>query len=308
MKKLISVIIVTHNRERDINLCLTSVFKSNYDNYEVIVVDNASNDNTVEVLEKNYCNKIKLIKSDKNLMAGGGRNEGIKHAQGEYLCFVDSDNIVDKNFLTELVKLAESDEEIGFVGPKMYYLKDQKRIWYAGAEINLLTSKTKYTGINKIDNGQYDRICEVGHIPNAWLVKRVVIDKIGLIDTSYVIHYEESDWAIRAKKAGYKIVFCPKSIIYHNISLPKRGLRGIIGLDSKHRIFYAARNRILFMMKYASRLNFLIFIFIYNNIYLLLYCFILLLYGRIDLILSYIKGYFSGVNWAFKGITGKKED
>ena len=79
MSKLVSVIIVTYNRKKDIALYLTSVSKSNYDNYEVIVVDNASSDNTVEVLEKNYCNKIKLIKSDENLMAGGGRNEGAKY-------------------------------------------------------------------------------------------------------------------------------------------------------------------------------------------------------------------------------------
>ena len=302
MSKLVSVIVVTYNREKDIVLCLTSVFKSNYDNYEIIVVDNASNDNTVEVLEKNYCNKIKLIKSDENLMAGGGRNLGVKHAKGEYFLFIDSDNIIDKEMINELVNGAESLNDAGMVGPIMYYFKKPDTIWWAGADINFWTSKTKYIGIDETDKGQYSEIRKVGHIPNVYMVKKSVWDSVGGIDIDFVMHYEESDLAEKIKKNGFGIYIIPTAKTWHNIPLPKKGLRGTIGLDNRCRIFYAARNRILFMMKYASRLNFLIFIFIYNNIYLLIYCFILLLYGRIDLIFSYIKGYLSGVIWALKRI------
>ncbi len=161
----------------------------------------------------------------------------------------------------------------------------------------MLTSRTRYIGINEIDKGQYDQIREVGHIPNVWLVKNSVIEKIGTIDTSYVMHYEESDWAMRAKKAGYKIMFCPTAVVYHNIPLPEEdeGLRSLIGFDNHYRIFYAARNRILFMKKFASKLNFTLYLLIFNNVFLIQYCLIFLFYRRIDLIKSYINGFIAGL-------------
>lgn len=298
-RKLVSIIIPTYNREKEVLECINSLFNISYPNFELIVVDNASEDNTVVSIKEKFPNikNLKIIELNQNFGAVGGRNEGIKHARGEYLCFVDSDNIVDKDFLNELVELAEIDEKIGFVGPKMYYFNDPKQIWYAGAEINLLTSKTKYIGLNEIDKGQYDIAREVGHIPNVWLVKRVVIDKIGLIDTSYVMHYEESEWAMRARMAGYKIMFCPQAIVYHDIPLPdgRKSLRGCIGFDNPYRIYYAARNRMLYMKRFASRLNYAIFLLIFNNFFLLMYCIILLSFKRIDLIKAYIKGYVDGL-------------
>ncbi|MCM8783433.1 MAG: glycosyltransferase family 2 protein [Candidatus Omnitrophica bacterium] len=298
-KKLVSIIIPTYNREKEVLECISSLLNISYPNFEIIVVDNASQDNTANIIKEKFSNikNIKILELSQNLGAAGGRNEGIRHAKGEYLCFVDNDNIVDKNFLTELVKLAETDEKIGFVGPKMYYFNDPERIWYAGAEISLLTSRGRYIGISEIDKGQHDRIREVGHIPNVWLVKKCVIEKIGVLDTSYVVCYEESDWAMRARKAGYKIMFCPTAVVYHNIPLRKisKGLRGLIGFDNPYKVFYAARNRTLFMKKFASKLSFILYLLIFNNILLIQYCLIFLYYRRSDLVKSYIKGYLSGI-------------
>lgn len=293
--ELVSIIIPTYNREAEVLECIDALLRITYSNFEIIVVDNASQDNTVSQIRKKFPT-VRIVLLDKNHGVSRARNEGIKHAKGELLCFVDSDNIVDKDFISELVNLAVSDEKIGFVGPKMYYLNEPKKIWYAGAEIDLLTSRTRYFGINEIDEGQYDRVREVGHIPNVWLVKKSVIDKIGLIDTSYVMHYEESDWAMRAKQAGYKVMFCPSAIVYHNIPFSKerKSLRGLIGFDNEYRIFYAARNRKIFMKKYASKLNYIIYLIIFNNIFLIQYCLILLFYRRTDLMKSYLKGYLSG--------------
>lgn len=298
-RKLVSIIIPTYNREKEVLECISSLLNISYPNFEIVVVDNASHDNTVVNIKEKFSNikNIKIVELNQNLGASGGRNEGVRHAKGEYLCFVDSDNRVDKNFLTELVNLAETDENIGFVGPKMYYFEDPKRIWYAGAEISLLTSRTRYIGIGEVDKGQHNQIREVGHIPNVWLVKKGVIEKIGMIDTNYIMHYEESDWAMRARKAGYKIMFCPAAVVYHNIPLPKKskGLRSLIGFDNQYRIFYAARNRTRFMKKFASKLNFVLYLLIFNNLFLIQYCLILLFYRRMDLIKSYIKGYLSGM-------------
>ncbi len=294
--KLASIIIPTHNREGDVLKCLKSVHHISYPNFEVIVIDNASSDNTVAKIREMF-NKVKIIEMQKNFGVAVGRNEGLRHAKGDYVCFLDSDNIVDKDFLTELINLVKTDKKIGFVGPKMCYFGDQKLIWYAGADINLWTSKTTYRGLGEIDNGQYDKVSEVGHIPNVWVVKREVIEKIGFMDTSYTMHYEEADWAIRAKEAGYKVVFCPSAVVYHNTPLADKGsgLRGLIGLDNSYRIFFAARNRTLFMKRFTGRFRYLVFILIFNNLFLVGYCLILFYYGRWDLIKSYVRGYLAGL-------------
>jgi len=298
-KKIVSVVIPTFNREQEVLACVESFYKSDYPSFEIIVVDNASVDNTVFQLNSKYPS-VKVVRLQENFGASVARNEGAKNSLGEYICFVDSDNTVDVKMLSELVRLIETDERIGLVGPKMRYLKDPTRLWYAGADINLLTSRTRYVGINEIDNGQHDVVREVGHIPNLWLIRRSVIEKIGLIDTSYVMHYEESDWAMRAHLAGYRILFCPTAITYHNMPLTESGtLRAIIGFDNKYRIFYAARNRILFMRKYAGSIKFPIFILLFNNLFLLQYCLILLRHKRFDLVISYFNGYMSGLAWLF---------
>lgn len=295
----VSIIIPTYNRKQEILDCLMSINKLNYDVFEVIVIDNGSTDNTVEAIEKLYTT-IKVIELKENLGAVGGRNLGIEKAKGNYLFFVDSDNILHTDCLKELVHLAETDKNIGFVGPKMYYYSDPNRIWYAGAKINLLTSKTTYIGINEIDHGQYDQIKEVEHIPNVWLVKREVIDRIGGLDPVFVMTYGEADWPMRAIKAGFKVVFCPSAKVWHNIPVPKdrNGLRGTIGFDKPYRVYYAARNRTIFMKKFAPKLNFIIYITFFIYIFNIYYIYILIKFMRFDLINPLLQGSIDGIKYS----------
>lgn len=146
MKPLVSVVIPTYNRCKEVMECLDSVLKCNYKNLEVIVVDNASTDNTLECLKNLYTgdSKIKIIHLRYNKMAAGGRNAGIKVSRGKYLLFLDSDNIVDPLMIDFLVEEMENNKNLGLVGPLMLYEKDKKRIWFKGNKINYVTSKTSY--------------------------------------------------------------------------------------------------------------------------------------------------------------------
>ncbi|MBU4445150.1 glycosyltransferase family 2 protein, partial [bacterium] len=224
-------------------------------------------------------------------------------AKGDYLFFVDSDNILDASSLAELVNLAETDVSIGFVGPKMYYYSDPNRVWYAGAKINLLTSKTTYIGINEIDHGQFDKIKEVEHIPNVWLVKKDVINKIGGLNPIYVMTYGESDWAMRAIKAGFKVMFYPKAKVWHKIPLPdeQTGLRATIGFDNPYRIYYFARNRTIFMKNFASKLNFFLYIILFMHILNAYYLYSLIRFMRFDLIAPLVKGSIDGIKSSLGG-------
>lgn len=293
--KLVSIIIPTYNRKGQTLECVGSLMKIDYPRFEVLLIDNASDDGTAEAV-KDAFPSVRVVRLEQNTGAVSGRNEGIRHAKGEYLCFVDSDNVVDGRFLSELVRVAESDRRVGFVGPKMYFRSDPRRLWYAGVSIDHRTSRTRYRGFNEIDAGQYDREEEVHHIPNVWLVKKEVVAKIGGMNQEYVMTYGEAEWAMRARRAGFKVLFCPGAAVYHDIPLPgaKKGLRAAIGFDNPYRIYYAARNRALYMRQFATRGDYLLFLLVFNNIFLIRYCALLALMGRFDLIKAYIKGYLNG--------------
>lgn len=295
MNKKISIIIATYNRANDMVACLDSILASDYKNYEIIVVDNASTDNTIELLEQKYGNKIKLIKSDTNLMAGGGRNFGAKYATGEYFLFIDSDNIVDFKMINELIKGIEKIKDAGMVGPIMHYYKEPTKIWWAGADINLLTSKTSYIGLEETDRGQCNEIKKVGHVPNVFMIKKKIWDKVGGIDSNFVMHYEESDLAEKIRKIGYNAYIIPTAKTLHNVPLNSEQNSRNYGGESKKRTYYTARNRILFMRKNAPKLNFIAFLLIFNNIFLMIYCFNYLKNKKMDSIKFYLKGTFDGI-------------
>lgn len=292
--KLVSIIIPTFNRRHSLVRCLNSLQKISYHNTEIIVVDNGSTDDSVAILKKKFP-KVTIVKLPENLGAVGSRNAGIKLARGDYLLFVDDDNIVSKNFLNQLVNLAKSDPYIGFVGPKMYYWQDKKRIWYAGVKINLLTSRTQYLGINQIDHGQLDQVRPTDQIPNVWLVKRPVLKKVGPLDDNYVMSYGESDWPMRAKRAGFKVLFCPTAVVYHDITPPKNLKENILLRATPYRAYFFARNRILFMRRFASSVNFIIFLFLFNNLFALYYLFTYLKGGKHQLIYWHLRGMVDGI-------------
>jgi len=297
MEKLVSIIITTHNRCDQLIACLDSLTRMSYKNVEIIVVDNNSKDNTVSEISQRFP-YVKVIQLKENKGAVLGRNTGMQHARGDYFCFIDSDIIVDEDLLTELVNLSESDESIGFVGPKIYYYRDPKRIWCAGVRINLLTSKTTYRGINEIDQGRYDQVRETDQIPSVWLVKREVVDKIGQMDPMYVMSYGESDWPMRAQRAGYRVMMCPSAVAYHDIEVPRNTWRNIMVRGTPYRTYYFARNRTIFMKKFTTKLQYLVFLLIFNSIFLLMYTGVYLKYRRSDLLKSYIKGYIDGLRIA----------
>jgi GT2 family glycosyltransferase len=289
---------VTYNRKREVLEALSSLKNQTYKKYEVILVDNASTDGTVKEVTKQFP-KVKFVLNKTNRMAIA-RNDGIAPSRGKYILFADSDNIFDPNMIKELVILAESDSTIGFVGPKMYFYNAPNTIWYAGADINLLTSKTTYIGINEIDKGQHDQIRPVGHIPNIFLVNRQVITEIGGFDESYIMSYTESDFPMRAKKKGYKILFCPTAKAWHKIPLPGKTTNPVrgLGFESPIRAYYFARNRAILMKKHTSKLNFYFFLLLFYPIFGLYFILQTIKFMRIDILKGYLSGMFNGYFYA----------
>ena len=219
-------------------------------------MDNGSTDGSPEKLvsltKENP--KLKLILNPKNLGFSGGCNIAIRRAleQGaEYVLLLNNDTHVNPRFLAPLVRAALSDQKVGIVGPKVYYSDGQDRVLYcAGGRIIKALGQPLMRGLGKIDQGQYDRQEEVGFISGCCLmIKREVIEKIGLLDENYFAFFEDLDWNVRAQEAGYQSVYVPSSVIGHKGS-------NTIGLKSPGYYFLHTRNRILFAKKYSGYISF----------------------------------------------------
>ncbi len=292
----VSAVVATYNLKDVFLECLASIAKQDYPNLEIIVVDNASADGTADAVAEKFGPasggpQVNLIRNSENLGVTGGANTGVKKATGDYIWFIDHDNIFETNMLSEMVKLAESDPKIGVVVPKIYYWDDKTLIWAAGTNINLLT------GVNISregrDVGQYEKVEEVQIAPANFLVKREVIEKVGLYDDVYFISYEDADLSFRVRKAGFKIVYTPKAVCYHKFPI----------LDQKtatkrwlSRAYWTARNKIIFMRKQSP--YFPLFVLTYPA-WVVIYTYKAVSFLDFKALLNFYKGMLAGFKWAF---------
>lgn len=300
-RKLVSVIIVTRKRRKELTKCLLSLQASNYKYIEIIVIDNGDHP-PIHLWLKKIFKKVKIIRSHKNIGAAGGRNLGSKYAKGEYLLFIDDDAEVDKEMVSELVKLLDYGKRIGIVQPKIYDMEKRNILQGLGCDVNLFTGRVSAVGIREEDKGLYDNIRELQSVGCIWMVKREVIDKIGGYDEEYFIPWEDTDFSYRARKAGFNILFAPKALAWHKgiKSTFINPLLDYIGIRNSDRAYRIARNKIIFMVKHAPFFNLFIFFLIFLPIITFVHSIIILLSLRFDLLLIYWKGVASGLFYALR--------
>jgi GT2 family glycosyltransferase len=275
------IIILHWNNLTDTLECLESLQKIDYPNYQVVVIDNGS-EKKFKVLIRQPADKIKIIYNQENLGFAGGNNVGIKYALNEgadYVLLLNDDTITAPDFLNKLIEAAESDKKISLAGPKIYFYPApfgdikkftqsaipercgvyenkarlrtatarQDRIWSAGGKLNWLYNKATLRGWNEIDKGQYDfpKIQKTFHLTGCCiLIKKAALEKIGPITEDYFLYYEDTDWSLRARQAGYKCVFVPSAKIWHKISRSAAA-------ESPAYIYYHVRNGLIFAQKFA---------------------------------------------------------
>jgi len=221
MQKKVYIVVLNWNGKEDTLECLKSLRITSYDNYRVILVDNGSEDDSVVAVKENFP-EVEVVETGKNLGFAGGNNVGIEYAMGkgaDYVYLINNDTTVDPDYLKELVAVAEADPKVGAVGSKICYHSEPDRIWFAGGKINWLKNKGEHIGLDEIDKGQYDETGEVGYLTGcSLLLKREVVEKIGVLEDDYFLYYEDADYSQRVKNAGYKVMYAPKSKIYHKVS------------------------------------------------------------------------------------------
>jgi GT2 family glycosyltransferase len=247
MPPKVSVVLVNYNQEKHTEECIKSLKDVAYDNLSIIIVDNSFSGGSGDRLSKKFPDVIYLPNED-NLGFAEGNNVGIREAlkRGtDYILLLNNDTIVDKDFIQPLLKLAESDRTIGVQSCKIYYFSEPDRFWYAGGILNVDRAIGKHYGMHEKDNGNFDQITDTGFATGCIMfISRDALEKVGLLDSSYFLYFEDSDWCERARKLGYRVVFNPKAKIWHQVSVSTQ-------IDSPLYLYFTMRNKILFLKKHV---------------------------------------------------------
>jgi len=257
MQELVSIVVINYK-----NIVLTQQFlddlkNQNYLNLQIIVVDNES-ENDIEHLLNFHSFQSDYIRSTSNLGFAGGNNLGITLAKGKYIFFINNDVELASDAISNLVLTFENNKSIGLISPKIKFYHHKDLIQYAGFKyINPLTGRNQAIGSMQIDNGQFDKKSITAYAHGAaMMIRKNILPSVGIMPEIYFLYYEELEWSNKVRIAGFEVLYEPSSVVWHKQSLS-------IGKDNPLKMFYLTRNRILFMYRNYSKIQFYFFILFY---------------------------------------------
>tara|TARA_B100002003_G_scaffold198208_1_gene188804 strand:- start:206 stop:1204 length:999 start_codon:yes stop_codon:yes gene_type:complete len=250
----VSIIIVNYNGKELLQKCLDSLLKVNYDNFEIILVDNNSTDGTVEFITKNYPSLI-IIKLDSNKGFAEPNNVAAKISKGKYLLFLNNDTVVTPNFISEMVKVMETDKKIAVC--QSLLLKPDGSVDSSGDFIDHLgvvyNSKTKIDEIREVSSAR----------GASMLVRSDIFEKLDGFDQKFFITFEDVDLCWRSWILGYRVLIIPTSIVYHEGGITIKKIKSEIAFHGfKNQLamkitnfepILAMRNMMLFFGIYGIR-------------------------------------------------------
>ncbi len=242
----IGIVIVNYNAEKYQNDAIRSIKAMDYSNYEIIIVDNNSTDNSIAILKSEFKDII-VVKMKDNLGVAAGNNAGIKLAikrNAEYILLINNDVEVSPSLLKILVENAS--ERIMTI-PKIYYYDKRNIINTIGGCVDWDTGDVFYYGTNAPDCDRFSYKRYVGIAATCcMLIHKNVFKSVGLMDPKYFMYYDDTDFCVRAEKKGYKILYVPEAKMWHKVSMASGGP------NSKVCLYYSARNYLYFSHKFKK--------------------------------------------------------
>lgn len=247
----VSVVILNYNGRRYVGDCINSVLNSSYRDFEIVILDNASSDKSFSFLKKEYdkSRKVRLFESKEQLYFTGGCNFGTRKARGEKIIFLNSDTVVDKDFLKEMISFVGKKKKF-LVQPKILFWKDKKTIDNVGGKYGFF-GFAKAVGRGEKDRGRYDFDEEIDYANGTVLmIDKVFFGELGGFDEWYKYFYEDVDLNLRAKKKGGSSWRAYKALVYH-----KGSLSFSENVASNEVIFNYRKNRLMTLIKNSSGLE-----------------------------------------------------
>jgi GT2 family glycosyltransferase len=214
----VAIVLVNWNNSEDTLACIESLGKLNYQDSQIVVVENHSGLEEYRALRSGCTDEI-ILRQKRNLGFAGGCNVGIRWAlqKGfDYVWLLNNDAVVAPESLPELVGAMESDSRIGIVGGVMYYWNDPERIQTAGGFIDDESPRGEMLGINELDAGQFRGIRDVDYVSGGMLlVRSAAITPVGLLDERFFMYYEDTDWGVRMREGGWRVVTTSAAKCWH---------------------------------------------------------------------------------------------
>lgn len=280
----LSIITVNYNGFADTVQLIESIQTHLAIPYELIVVDNGSMADEADMLKHQFPN-IKVIRSDRNLGFAGGNNLGIEHATADFLLFINNDTYVKDNSFIHLVERMKKEPILGGISPKILFADQEKLIQFAGyTPLSSITLRNRLIGFKEKDTGQYDHPISTPYLHGAaMLIRREAIEKVGGIPEIYFLYYEELDWSVQLRRAGYRLEYNPAAVVCHKES-------SSVGQESPLKAFYMTRNRMLFAKRNLSSFHRFLSIAYQISLVLPKNVFHCLLKGNSDLAVAMMKG------------------
>lgn len=238
-KKRVEVVVLNWNGWRDTLACIASLQKLDYPNFGLIVVDNGSTDGSQDAIEARFP-AINVLQTGANLGFGGGCNAGIRRAleQGaDYVWLINSDTTVDADALTELVRVADEQAEVGAVGSVLYEADqpEQIQLW-GGGKVRLWAGFSRH----QTCSAQLDFVSGA-----SMLLRRKALEQVGLFDDqTFFMYWEDSDLGFRLRRAGWQLAVAEKSCVWHKLSAS-------LGKGSRQLDVYFTQSGVRFLRRYA---------------------------------------------------------
>jgi len=254
----VAVILLNWNTAEETIECINSLKKVDYRNFEIILVDNGSTNDSFDIIKRTFSkSEVILIKNKQNLGFSGGNNVGIKQAlenKTDYTFLLNNDTIVNQELLSTLVEFMEDNPQAGIVAPIMFFYNRPDYIWFAGGIMDRNTGIGNHIGYEEKYSSKFDKIIECNFITGCGMFFRSkVFNEVGFFDTDYFHTSEDADLCFRVIDKGYKLYLNPKAKLWH-----KCGASLLNSSQNKLKsppryTYYEIRNRLLFIKKNGKK-------------------------------------------------------
>lgn len=251
---LVYVVVLSWNGCAETLACLASLRQLDYPRFRVLVVDNGSSDNTVAVV-KTHFPEMEVLPLEGNRGFSGGNNYGIRYALergAEYVFLLNNDTHVDPSALRRVVEVAEAHPDWGVLG---CHLRQMDGSTYVVVGFDWIWGRTRVARALQSHGAQWIAVDAVSGC--GMLVRRAVIERVGLLDEKYFLYFEDQDWCVRAREAGFGCALVSNAIVWHHVAATTLGSKQT---PRALMSYYLTRNNILFMQRHASRGAFLWFL------------------------------------------------
>jgi len=244
------VIILNWNGTEDTLRCLESLRRVEYDNFEVLVIDNDSVPGSADPIKREFP-EVTLIRNEQNLGYSGGNNVGLRYARdtdSEYVLILNNDTTVDPQFLNELVKVAETDPRIAVLGGKVIQLEKPDKLWAVYGAVNFCQQLVKVWGHNK-PISQFSSRKDVDFVVGCGMMLSMdAFVDVGEFDERFFAYHDEVDWCKRARDMRYRVVYVPDALMWHKGCASTGGFQDYYNPALR---YLPARNSVLYVKKHA---------------------------------------------------------